>query len=126
MSYNRHLNFHKRGDNYLVCDICEDKFEESYQLRSHKWKHDEATLPCLVYKNCEKKFKHKGDQKRHSLFAHQDSKDFPCKVCRKMFQSPQSRSTHEKNCIDFMETKDEVELDKMSGNELINLLKGGM
>ena len=91
MSYHRHLNFHKRGNKYLVCDICNDKFEELYQLTSHQRKHDNATLPCLVDKQCEKKFKHKADQRRHS-FSHRETKDFPCKVCGKMFQSPQSRA----------------------------------
>ena len=88
MSYDRHLKFHERGKNYIYCDVCDDKFEEPYQLTSHKKKHNEATLPCLYSKKCDKKFKHKGDQKRHSEFGHRETKDFPCKVCRKCFQSP--------------------------------------
>ena len=55
LAYNHHLNFHMRGDNYLVCDICKDKFEESYQLASHKRKHKVAhchvSLTSTVTKN---------------------------------------------------------------------------
>ena len=125
LAYNHHQNFHKHGDNYLVCEICKDKFEESYQLASHKRKHEVAHLPCLTDINCEKKFKHTGDQRRHSRTVHCKTKDFSCKVCGKMFHSPQSRAPHEKNCVNFMETKDDDLLNDMSRHELSLLLKSG-
>ena len=49
-------------------------------------------------------------------------KDFACKVCGKYFQSPQSRTTHEKKCCDFMETDKKTMLDNMSGHKLSILL----
>ena len=125
MSYDRHLKYHQRGEKY-ICDICQADFEEKQQLKSHKKKHDVPTLPCLKDPNCEKKFKHKGDQRRHSRFGHRDSKDFPCKVCGKLFQSPQSHTPHEKKCCDYMETDQLSQLHQMSANELNSLLKSRM
>ena len=55
MSYKRNLNFHKRGDNYLMCNQFPEKFEQIYQLTSHKKRHEEAKLPCTVDENCKKK-----------------------------------------------------------------------
>ena len=122
MSYDRHLKYHERGTKY-ICDICQDQFEEQQQLKSHKKKHEMPTLQCLKDPNCAKKFKHKGDQKRHSTFGHRESKDFPCKVCGKLFQSPQSRIPHEKKCCDFMEMDQIAQLDQMTSQELSSLLK---
>ena len=123
MSYNRHIKFHERGGICIHCDMCDDKFEEDYQLISHKKKHDEAKLPCLFSEDCEKKFKHKGDQTRHFKFGHHETKDFSCKVCGKCFQSPQLRSGHEKKCCDFMETDQNTMLDEMTPHDLSMLLK---
>ena len=36
MSYDRHIKFHEGGNKYIFCKMCSDKFEELYQLISHK------------------------------------------------------------------------------------------
>ena len=123
MSYDRHLKFHAGGKQYISCEICGNKFEEFYQLTSHKKKHEIATLPCLYSSECKRKFKHKGDQRRHSEFGHRETKDFPCKVCGKLFQSPHTRSIHERKCWDLKETDKNSMLDQMSGHDLSTLLK---
>ena len=87
-----------RGAVYLVCEICGNKFEENYQLVSHKLKHSAATLKCPLFEDCEATFKHRGDQKRHGRFAHRETKDFPCDNCGKHFQSPHSCGPHLKSC----------------------------
>ena len=82
----------------MICKLCEAKFEEPYQLASHKKKHRTGTLKCPVDDNCKQTFKHRGDQKRHCRYAHHTTKDFLCDNCGKAFQSPQSRAPHLKNC----------------------------
>ena len=68
-------------------------------------------------------FKHKGDQRRHVKYGHRKSKDFPCKVCGKLFQSPQSRSPHEKKCFNLKETEEIKLLDDISASDLATLLR---
>ena len=38
ISFQRHMNFHKRGNKYLYCNEYKEKFEEIYQLTSHRKK----------------------------------------------------------------------------------------
>ena len=98
-SFRRHTDWHKNGSVYLICATCGVKFEEKYQLASHKLTHGPALLPCPVDAKCGQTFKHKGDQQRHGKYAHRKTKDFECSNCNKFFQSPQSRSAHLKSCI---------------------------
>ena len=97
-SHRRHEDWHKRGEIYCVCDKCDKKFEEPYQLKSHELKHLDVRLKCPVSDECENTFVHKGDQKRHANFYHRDTKDFKCEKCGKCFQSLQSRAPHLKSC----------------------------
>lgn len=77
-SLRRHSYEHKKAGNF-ECDQCDMKFSFSSVLKEHKSSHLKKGQFACFSKNCDRKFKHKGDLKRH-VKQHQDN-NYTCQQC---------------------------------------------
>ncbi|XP_052285224.1 zinc finger protein 860-like isoform X3 [Dreissena polymorpha] len=78
----RHVaTFHQQMRNY-ECDICLEKFFRASTLKLHKKRHFEATLPCRF---CDKIFKVDLDRRKHEL-THSEDKQYSCPRCAQSFR----------------------------------------
>ena len=96
-AFRQHLNFHKNGEQYKVCDYlrCGKKFEQMSQLKSHSKVHKEPDLPCQAHNNCGKKFKQNSERVKHELYF-ESADTFECPDCGNMFNSPFNLKAHVK------------------------------
>ena len=86
-SLSNHMQFHKRGEVYLVCTICKKQFELTAQLNSHKKVHAPPSLPCRVHEHCDKIYTFEDQRTQHELY-HGKPKKYQCATCERYYTSP--------------------------------------
>ena len=94
-SYRTHLTWHRNGEIYQFCPVCNKRFELKQQLKSHEKVHKEPDLPCRAHSNCGKKFKQNGERVKHELYS-DATQTYECPDCGSLHNSPFNLKAHVK------------------------------
>ena len=87
-SFENHYLSHTKEHN---CDVCGKFFRLQSSLINHKQVHSLERMHCPT---CNKAFKHRQNHLEHIVWSHKDTKECPCTVCKKLFQTPTNMRTH--------------------------------
>ena len=83
------------GEKPFKCDICDRRFIELSQLKSHKRVHTgEKPYKCNV---CQARFKQNHHLRKHQLI-HSDERPHQCELCSKIFRQLSHKKDHERRC----------------------------
>ena len=93
-SLKNHMQFHKRGDVYLVCSICQKQFELTSQLTLHRKSHAPPALHYRVHENCTKGPYTFEDQRLHHECYYGKPKRYQCDTCEHLYTSPDLLRQH--------------------------------
>ena len=89
-SFENHQASHKASHQ---CQQCRKTFALKTSLYNHSQVHSDNRMHCS-YPGCQHTFKHEQNQLEHITWGHHDTKDVPCTICKKMFQTPTSMRAH--------------------------------
>ena len=84
---NHHLSHSKENN----CSVCGNFFPLKSSLINHAQVHSSDRMHCP---KCRRTFKHQQNHLEHIVWAHRDRKEYPCTVCKKMFQNPTNMHSH--------------------------------
>ena len=75
------------------CPECGKAFALKTSLYNHTQVHNNNRMKCS-FPRCLRTFKHCQNQLEHITWGHCETKDVPCTICKKMFQTPTSMRAH--------------------------------
>ncbi|KAF7286015.1 hypothetical protein GWI33_008318 [Rhynchophorus ferrugineus] len=91
---NRHYReYHKNDGANFVCDLCGQKFRQSFELKLHTMRHKGEKPHQCTYGNCEKRFVRKQHLKLH-MRSHTGEKPYGCNICGKNYTQKPSLVVH--------------------------------
>ncbi|XP_030831676.1 zinc finger protein 341 [Strongylocentrotus purpuratus] len=81
-------------DNSYVCNFCNEKYKNYYQLKTHMRQHkDEQLYKCIV-KTCSQNFKNLDEFLEH-IRAHDKELSYRCHLCNKQFNDLNDLGVHQ-------------------------------
>nr|XP_054748357.1 zinc finger protein 341-like [Lytechinus pictus] len=81
-------------DNSYVCNFCNEKFKNYYQLKTHMRQHkDEQLYKCIV-KSCSQTFKNLDEFLEH-IRSHDKELSYRCHLCNKQFNDLNDLGVHQ-------------------------------
>ena len=97
----RHLLKSHHEGTWWICNICQKKYFNSYELKRHLLRHD--SVKSFVCSECEKCFCTSSDLKRHQS-VHSVVKQFCCSLCGKDFKHKYTVKMHFRKCVQIQNT----------------------
>ena len=97
----RHLLKSHHEGTWWICNICQKKYFNSYELKRHLLRHD--SVKSFVCSECEKCFCTSSDLKRHQS-VHSVVKQFCCGLCGKDFKHKCTVKMHFRKCVQIQNT----------------------
>ena len=89
-SFENHQASHKASHK---CQECGKAFTLKTSLYNHTQVHNNNRMKCS-FPRCLCTFKHHQNQLEHITWGYHETKDVPCTICKKMFQTPTSMRAH--------------------------------
>ena len=95
-SFENHRGTH--GEQMFTCPIedCRQQFSLRSSMQNHMQKHSKHRFRCTVLKSCKRKYRHQQSILEHEKWAHRITKDCPCPICGKKFQTPTNMRSHKR------------------------------